>query len=200
MKVIEKKLDEVEKDYKPDDAIQYVKELLSAMGQTKFKDDAGEGRDCSHLLSLREEHKELQWEIRALEQKLTMAGAASVLLQNLKVPEVTICQEFHISGQIGETRQRDKLSYTILLHQMENGLRKGHSESEVIAAVIRAICPGLKLRDMLEVKTDLTFAQLKTILKGHYREDDTSDLYQKLINLSQDPKESPKISSSGPLI
>lgn len=31
---------------------------------------------------------------------------------------------------------------------------------------------------------------LKTILKGHYKEDDTSDLYQKLINICQEPKES----------
>lgn len=75
---------------------------------------------------------------------------------------------------------------------MENGLRKGHSESEVIEAVIRAISPGLKLRDMLELKIDLTLPQLKTILKGHYREDDTSDLYQKLINISQDHRESPQ--------
>ncbi|KAI3375499.1 hypothetical protein L3Q82_003827 [Scortum barcoo] len=43
---------------------------------------------------------------------------------------------------------------------------------------------------MLEIKSELTLPQLKTILKGHYKEDDTSDLYQKLINISQEPKES----------
>lgn len=192
MKHIENKLDEVEENYQPDDAIQYVKELLSAMGQTGVKSDAGEGHDFSRLSSMRTKHEELQAEIRALEQKLKMADTTPILLQNLKVPEVTIRREFRISGQIGETRQRDKLSYTNLLHQMENGLRKGHSEAEVMEAVIRAISPGLKLRDMLEIKTDLTLTQLKTILKGHYREDDTSDLYQKLINMTQDPKESPQ--------
>lgn len=187
MKLIEHKLDEVEKDYEPDNAIQYVKELLLAMGQTE-----GEGHDFSRLSRMREKHEELQGEIRALEQKLKMVHAAPSVLQSQKFPEVTIRREFRISGQIGETRQRDKLSYCNLLHQMENGLRKGHSEPEVIEAVIRAISPGLKLRDMLEIKTDLTLTQLKTILKGHYREDDTSDLYQKLINISQDPKESPQ--------
>lgn len=45
---------------------------------------------------------------------------------------------------------------------------------------------------MLEIKTDLTLPQLKTMLKGHYREDDTSDLYQNLINVFQDHKESPQ--------
>lgn len=39
-------------------------------------------------------------------------------------------------------------------------------------------------------KTDLTPPQLKTILKGHYKEDNTSDLYQKRINICQEAKES----------
>lgn len=105
---------------------------------------------------------------------------------------MTIRREFRISGQIGEGGQRDRLSYTNLLHQIENSLRKGHSEPEVIEAVIRTFSPGLKLHDMLEIKTDLTLTQFKTTLKGHYREDDTSDLYQKLINISQKQKESPQ--------
>lgn len=192
MKVIEHKLDEVENSYTPDDAVQFVKELLSFLGEYKAKDNAAES-DFSRPSDARDKYDELQEEIRAIGQKLKMADAAPSLGQNLpssKVPEVTIRREFRICGQIGEGGQRDRLSYTNLLHQMENGLRKGHSESEVIEAVIRAINPGLKLRDMLEIKTDLTLTQLKTILKGHYREDDTSDLYQKLINISQDPKES----------
>ena len=86
--------------------------------------------------------------------------------------------------------RHDKLSYNNLVHQIESGLRKGHGESDVIEAVIRAISPGLKLRDMLEIKHDLTLPQLKRILKGHYKEDDASDLVQKLISISQDPKES----------
>lgn len=43
---------------------------------------------------------------------------------------------------------------------------------------------------MLEIKTNFTLPTLKTTLKGHYREEDTSDLYQKCINISQDSKES----------
>lgn len=194
MKVIEHKLDEVEASYEPNEAVQYVSDLLSAMGLTETgpEGDASEWRELSRPP---DKYEELQGEIRALEEKLKMADAAPVPTQSThqgRVPEVTIRREFRISGQIGEGGQRDKLSYTNLLHQMESGLRKGHSESEVIEAVIRAISPGLKLRDMLELKTDLTLPQLKTILKGHYREDDTSDLYQKLINISQDQKESPQ--------
>ena len=122
----------------------------------------------------------------------TEATAASYIpnLPLARAPEVTIRREFRICGQIGEGGQRDKLSYNNLLHQIESGLRKGHGESDVIEAVIRAISPDLKLRDMLEIKHDLTLPQLKIILKGHYKEDDALDLYQKLITISQDPKES----------
>ena len=120
----------------------------------------------------------------------TEATAASYIpnLPLARAPEVTIRREFRICGQIGEGGQRDKLSYNNLLHQIESGLRKGHGESDVIEAVIRAISPGLKLRDMLEIKHDLTLPQLKIILKGHYKEDDALDLYQKLITISQGSK------------
>lgn len=182
---------------KPDDAVQCMSELLSAINATETgsKGNASEQLDFSRPSEKADKYEELQGEIKGLGKKLKMADAAPVPTQTVapgRVPEVTSRREFRVSGQIGEGGPRDKLSYTNLLHQMECGLRKGHSESEVIEAVIRAISPGLRLRDMLELKTELTLSQLKTILKGHYREDDTSDLYQKLINISQDHKESPQ--------
>lgn len=107
-----------------------------------------------------------------------------------KVPEVTLRREFRISGQIGEAGQREKLSYTSLMNQIETGQRKGHSETEIIEAVIRAVSPGLPLRDLLEIKRDLTLVTLKTILRGHFKVDSSSDLLHRLMTLSQDPKES----------
>lgn len=44
----------------------------------------------------------------------------------------------------------------------------------------------------MELKTDLTLAQLRTILKGHYKEDSSTDLYHRLINITQDSNESPQ--------
>lgn len=43
---------------------------------------------------------------------------------------------------------------------------------------------------MLEIKSNLTLSTLKPILKGHYKEESTSDIYHKLVNISQEPKES----------
>ncbi len=75
---------------------------------------------------------------------------------------------------------------------MDRGLRKSHGEAEIIEAVIKAISPGLSLRNMLEIKRDLTLSQLKIILKGHFKEDSSTDLYYKLVNITQNSNESPQ--------
>lgn len=68
-----------------------------------------------------------------------------------------------------------KLGKGGLVHQIEMGLKRNHSEAEIIKAVVRAISPGLSLRDMLGIKTDRTLSQLRTILKGHYKEDSSTN-------------------------
>lgn len=60
--------------------------------------------------------------------------------------------------------------YLNLDHQIEVGIEKGHTETEIVEAVIRAVSPGLPLRDMLEIKHGLT------ILKGHYNVDSSTKL------------------------
>ncbi len=89
------------------------------------------------------------------------------------VPEVTFRRDFKINSQIGERGQKDKLSYNNLMHQINAGINKGHRYCEIIDAVIRAICLGMSLHDMLEIKTDLNLS----ILKGHYKEESSTDLY-----------------------
>lgn len=91
-----------------------------------------------------------------------------------KLPEVTIRRGFKICGQIGERGQKEKLSYTNLMHQIDMGLSEGYNESEVTDAVVKAISPGLCLSDMLEIKSNLTHPQLKTVLKGHFKEDSST--------------------------
>ncbi|KAI2652611.1 putative butyrate kinase [Labeo rohita] len=50
----------------------------------------------------------------------------------------------------------------------------------------------MSLHDMLEIKTDLTFSHLSTILKGHYKEEGSTDLYHRLINVTQESRKSPQ--------
>ena len=48
------------------------------------------------------------------------------------VASVVIRREFRINGQIGELGQKDKLSYTNLMHQIDTGKRKGHGDAEIV--------------------------------------------------------------------
>lgn len=47
-------------------------------------------------------------------------------------------REFQISRPIGDSSQRDKLSYLNLVRQIELAIEKGHKQTEVVKAVIRA--------------------------------------------------------------
>ncbi|XP_030267757.1 uncharacterized protein LOC115578758 isoform X1 [Sparus aurata] len=152
--------------------------------------------------------QQMEAEIGALEEKIkrkTQAAGGDTALAIMtakeedtrtattaptRLPEVTLRREFRIIGQIGEAGQKDKLSYTSLINQIESGQWKGHGEAKIIEAVTRAVSPGLHLREMLEIKQELTLHTLKTILKGHYKVDSPSDVLHRLMNMTQDPKES----------
>ncbi|KAK0144610.1 hypothetical protein N1851_016952 [Merluccius polli] len=109
---------------------------------------------------------------------------------SLSVPEVTLRKDFRIWGQIGEAGQKEKLSFTSLTNQIDSGLKKGYTETDIIQAVINAVSPGLRLRDLLEIKRVLTLPTMRTILRGHYKVDSSSEMLNRLMNVFQDPKES----------
>ena len=45
--------------------------------------------------------------------------------------------------------QKDRLSFSSLIHQIENGLNNDYTEDEIKEAVIKAINPALSLRSYL---------------------------------------------------
>lgn len=207
IKTMEELLDAVEEEQDQEEACQFVKDLLDFVeklpAEGTSKSNAGELRQLEELkkqyLQMQKAQAEvkeaIEKEIKTLSEKLVQVDKSSkadedAIAHPVKVPEVTIRREFRICGQIDEEGQKDKLSYTNLLHQINAGLQKGHSEAEVIEAVIKAICPGLSLRNMLEIKTDLTLSKLKIILKSHFKAENASDLYHKLVNITQEPRES----------
>ncbi|KAJ8030355.1 hypothetical protein HOLleu_26750 [Holothuria leucospilota] len=51
---------------------------------------------------------------------------------------------------------------------------------------------GLKLRSYLEGREDITLAILRKLLRCHFREKDTTKLYQELCNLTQQANETPQ--------
>ena len=99
-------------------------------------------------------------------------------------------RDLKISGQIGEPGQKDRLSYSSLIHQVEGAVKKGHSDEEIIEAVIRAVVPGSALRSYLEGRGDLTLPVLRRMLRAHFQEKGATDLYHRLSSLTQDHRES----------
>ena len=71
------------------------------------------------------------------------------LVQKLLAPS-TLRRQFKISGQIGEPEQKDKISFSSLVRQIQTGLSQGYDESEIVDGVIRSITPGMVLRSYLE--------------------------------------------------
>ena len=59
---------------------------------------------------------------------------------------------------------------------MEEGIEKGYSDKEILNAVLRAITPGLHLRNVLETNEDLTLKRLMKFLQSHLVEQSTTDL------------------------
>ena len=101
-------------------------------------------------------------------------------------------KDLKISGQIGEPGQKDRLTFSSLARQIENGLSRGYPESEITDAVIRAMTPGLQLRSYLEGKENLTLPALRRILRSHYQERSATELYKQLTSEVQSGKETPQ--------
>ena len=110
-------------------------------------------------------------------------------------PTVSITKlkrDFKISGQIGDVSQKDRLSFSSLVHQIESGLKNDYTEDEIKEAVIKAINLTLSLRSYLGGKADLTLAKLRRIMRLHYQERTATELYHHLSSTVHQPKEKPQ--------
>ncbi len=188
IKMAEGVLDELEEKQESDEVKQYCADLLTFI-ERQSKRGSRQDEEYPSEEPAPTEGLEKCFSPHTSLLKTTDSPSKSRLEPTRPLPEVTLRREFKICGQIGESGQRDKLSYLSLVRQIELGIEKGHTQTEVVEAVIRAVSPGLPLRDMLEIKRGLTLSALLTILKGHYRVDSSTELYHQLLNISQEPKE-----------
>ena len=101
-------------------------------------------------------------------------------------------REFKIQGTIGAASPKDQLSYLSVTRQLEDGIAKGYSASEIINALIRAMPSGLEFRRYLECRSDLTLPQVRRLLRTHYREGGAHEIHQQLLSASQGSKETPQ--------
>lgn len=70
------------------------------------------------------------------------------------VGSVNVHKDFKIYGQIDS---KSGISYTRLIRQIEAGLKKGHSENDIIDGVICAVIPVSSLRSYLDGRQELVF-------------------------------------------
>lgn len=188
IKMAEWALDELEEKDEDDEVKQYCADLLTFINRQSKMCNQTEQENQAEEPSPKES-REKCFSPHPSPLMTACTPPKSRLEPTCTLPEVTLRRDFKICGQIGESGQGDKLLYLSLVRQIEMGIDRGHTQTKVVEAVIRAVSPGLPLRDMLELKHGLTLRALLTSLKGHYQVDSSTELYHQLLNISQEPKE-----------
>ena len=133
---------------------------------------------------------EARHETRHDESSEIMPKESKSILSTLAQEGSIIRRELKICGQIGEADQKDKLTFVGLAMQIREAHRRGHSDMEIVNAVIKAMSPSLPLRKYLEASIcDITLPILKKFLRSHFHEKSATELYQELTSLTQNQDE-----------
>ena len=119
------------------------------------------------------------------EVKVEVAEEAKVEIDDIKSLKLHKLRDFKINGMIGTPGQKDKLSYSSLSYQIQNGRERGFSEKEICSAVIRAITPGSHLRNYLESRDELNLKSLIKVLRSHFKERDATSVFTEMSNAVQ---------------
>lgn len=99
-------------------------------------------------------------------------------------------REFKLfGGQIGDNSS--DISYNSLTKQINEGLKEGFTEAEVVRGVLRIVKPGT-FRDMLMLKDELSIFELQCFLRSHLGEKAVTEMFQELMCARQTEQESPQ--------
>ena len=74
-------------------------------------------------------------------------------------PTSALKKDFRIIGQVGQGGNKDKLAFSGLCRQIDEGLSKGYTDGEVISGVLNAISPASGLNGYLNTVKDLSLVQ-----------------------------------------
>ena len=75
--------------------------------------------------------------------------------------------------------------------QIDEGVREGFRDTEVVKGVLRTIKPG-NFKDMFMTKEDVTVVELKEILKSHLGVKNSTELFRELMCAKQSEQETPQ--------
>ena len=71
-----------------------------------------------------------------VDQKSAFKSSTNAITPKETTAILPFRKEFKISGQTGNSHQKDRLSFTSLAHQIDAGLKRGYKEEEIVKAVI----------------------------------------------------------------
>ena len=94
-------------------------------------------------------------------------------------------RDLKIKGQIGGPGEKGKLNFISVARKIERAVQQGYREPEICEAVIEMVSPEQRLRSLLEGKWDLTLPILRRFLRCHFKEEEATELYNQLSDLSQ---------------
>ena len=78
------------------------------------------------------------------------------------------------------------------MYQIGAGITKGYPEHDIVIAVIESISPELSVRGYLEALQGVTLSKVKQIMRDHFKEMGSTELYLSLVNMAQLPDEDPQ--------
>ena len=98
------------------------------------------------------------------------------------VQAISRIRELKINGTIGKPNQKGKLTYSSLMSQIKNAIRRKFEDSDICAAVIKCIDPNTPLRNLFDEIDELTIAKMIPTLQAYFQEKNATSLYQDLNN------------------
>ena len=127
----------------------------------------------------KEEEEEYEDMFKDAVQDLKPLGLGEINAVNVGLGKL---RELKLSGTIGKPGQKGKLTYSSLLSQLRNAIKRNFDDSEICAAVIRCIDPNTPLRNYLEELEDLTVEKMLPTLQSHFQEKNATALYHQMNN------------------
>ena len=169
---------------------------LQKTGRTKTEQERIKELEASIAALKTQQEKELQAAKEKLRNAKNETGVSTEgssmersSMENLKS---ILRREFRIIGILGPQGQKENLSFMSLNRQIEEGLKRGNEEKEVIDGIIKCISSSLPLKDYIEAMRESGLETINKILHAHFQEKNASELYTSLINLVQNTNEEPQ--------
>ncbi len=111
--------------------------------------------------------------------KITGVYAGRPEVEALKI------KDFKMNGTIGNPGCKDRITYSSLMYQVENGRKMKFSDAEISAGIIKNLQSDLDLKTLFELEPDISLDTILDMLRSCYTEPDSGALYTEFIKAVQ---------------